>query len=142
VQQTATALASDMTISGKLLRILDHAALPEDTKASLRASLEVLLEDLDDWYPDKASFNGMIEFVTAHKEWVDPALSITTEGFFKLMWEIPGSQWILDFLPSGQVQWTTLTRDPAGRVTRNAGRAARARSASAPFEVPLRRRSP
>ena len=137
MQHSATALASGMTLSGKLLRILDRSLLPAEAKKPLRASLEVLLDDLEDWHPDRASFDGMIDFVAHHTAWVDPALSITTEGFFKLMWEIPGSQWILDFLPSGQIQWTHLTRDQDGLIARKEGRAHPA-AIPVPFEVPLR----
>jgi len=103
---------------------LRAAGLPERLQSSIGKSLAVFFEDdCDGITPDERSFAALLSFVSNHRRWVTPGLTINQRGDFIAVWEISGIfRWSIEFLPDGCVAWTELEKSPKAEVIRRSGR--------------------
>jgi hypothetical protein len=103
---------------------LRAAALPEYLRTPINNSLAVLLDDDgEDIGPDPRSFSALLRFVSDHRRWVAPGLTVNRQGAFVAVWEIPGAvRWSLAFLPVGEREWTSLEKTATQGIVRHAGK--------------------
>jgi hypothetical protein len=105
-------LRSATHLSIQLHERLREQGLPAHLLASIGKSLDVLLEEDEDGVrPNERSFQALLRFISDHRRWVAPGLAINRRGDFIAVWEIPGVvRWSIEFLPSGEVEWTVLEK--------------------------------
>jgi hypothetical protein len=115
---------------------LRAAGLQERLRTSIDRSLAVFFDDACDGItPDERSFTALLKFVSDHRLWRAPGLTINRRGDFIAVWEIPGVfRWSLEFLPNGDIEWTELEKSQKASVVRNAGRG-RADSVELPLQL-------
>jgi hypothetical protein len=115
--------ARSPTVGETYFESLRAQGLPDHLRGSIENSLTVLLEDDGDGIiPDNRSFGAMLKFVSDHRKWVAPGLTIDQRGTFVAVWEIPGTfRWSLAFLPVGTIEWTILERSPKSALERSSG---------------------
>lgn len=104
---------------------LRSQGLPNCLRTSIENSLVILLDDDGDGIkPDDRSFAALLKFVSAHRDWAAPGLTLDRRGIFVAVWEIPGTfRWSLAFVPAGSIEWTILERGPRSAPVRSAGTA-------------------
>jgi hypothetical protein len=103
---------------------LRAAGLPDRLRSSIDRSLAVFFEDLCDGItPDERSFSALLGFVSDHRRWNAPGLAINRRGDFIAVWEVPGAfRWSLEFLPTGEIEWTGLEKSQEAGLVRRTGK--------------------
>jgi hypothetical protein len=104
--------------------ILEDARLPEPLRRSIWGSLAYFLErDGDPIGPDFKSLRLLLSYLADHKDWDPPGIGLNNEGVIEAVWEQPNVfRWSLQFLPTGEVQWTYIEKKTEGGIIRDTGK--------------------